>query len=422
MNKLKVGFVFSVAAVAVSAVAQTGTTVTNSNNGVSGTVPVYSGAATLGSGSASPITVSGSNVGIGTSSPQTTLQVGTNTSAGALYVAANLSNNSPDTFIAPYKGVWIEWNDLAGMTAFVNNEGGSTGGWQFVNANTTTCVTQGCTTSNPAFTTPMVIQGTSGNVGIGTTSPPNPLTINRWTSGGSWANANQLSIQGDNWGGTSGYGLSIGYQYNWPETATASGGIIQSDTGGSPSLLLLNPNGGYVGIGTPSPGAALEVNGNTQIDGGLNIGTGGITFPNGSVQSVAFTGCGTNEPTASALAATPTACAPGQVATGIAANGNAICSALNSSANGWTSGNSSGNYWVKDPTGHIHQWGVVPAAGVSVTFPTPFTILSSIVVVAGETHSGAGAPNTATSITISGFSFTNGDGANDSGTWIADGY
>jgi hypothetical protein len=48
------------------AAAQTGTPVTNSNNGVSGAVPVYSGTATLGAGSASPITVSGSNVGTGT--------------------------------------------------------------------------------------------------------------------------------------------------------------------------------------------------------------------------------------------------------------------------------------------------------------------------------------------------------------------
>jgi hypothetical protein len=52
------------ALMAMSAAAQTN--VQNSNNGVSGQVPVYSGAATLGSGASSPITVSGSNVGIGT--------------------------------------------------------------------------------------------------------------------------------------------------------------------------------------------------------------------------------------------------------------------------------------------------------------------------------------------------------------------
>ena len=57
-------------ALAVSATAQTN--VTNSNNGTSGTVPVYNGAASITN---SPISVSGSNVGIGTTSPAFPLQV-----------------------------------------------------------------------------------------------------------------------------------------------------------------------------------------------------------------------------------------------------------------------------------------------------------------------------------------------------------
>jgi hypothetical protein len=48
----------------VAAAAQT--TVTNSNNGATNAVPMYTGSATLDN---SPITVSGGNVGIGTANP-----------------------------------------------------------------------------------------------------------------------------------------------------------------------------------------------------------------------------------------------------------------------------------------------------------------------------------------------------------------
>jgi hypothetical protein len=71
MYRLLKGLAFCIVAFAMSAAAQTGTPVTNSNNGVSGAVPAYSGSATLGAGSNSPISVSGSNVGIGATVLQT---------------------------------------------------------------------------------------------------------------------------------------------------------------------------------------------------------------------------------------------------------------------------------------------------------------------------------------------------------------
>jgi hypothetical protein len=163
MNKLKVGLVFCVAMYAMSAAAQI------TGSGTSGTVPLFTGSSTIGNSnitqSTSGTTSGNVGIGIGSSTPQGTLQVGTTSSAGALYVASNLADTG---YIAPQKGVWIEWNDAAGMTAFVNNEGGSTGGWQFVNTNS----------SGTVVATPMVIQGTSGYVGIGTTSPTSALQVN----------------------------------------------------------------------------------------------------------------------------------------------------------------------------------------------------------------------------------------------------
>jgi hypothetical protein len=82
----------------------------------------------------------------------------------ALYVDSNLNGNA---VYAPTAGVWIEWNNSSGMTDFINNEGGGSGGWAFINTDR----------NGTATGTPMVIQG-GGNVGIGTTNPKAKLEVN----------------------------------------------------------------------------------------------------------------------------------------------------------------------------------------------------------------------------------------------------
>jgi hypothetical protein len=69
----------SLAALAMSAMAQT--TVTTSGTTSSSTVPVFNGTATVTN---SPITVSGSNVGIGTTTPLAPLNEGTRDSISEL--------------------------------------------------------------------------------------------------------------------------------------------------------------------------------------------------------------------------------------------------------------------------------------------------------------------------------------------------
>jgi len=94
-----------------TAVATAQTPVTNNNDGVAGTVPVYTSATTSTLGN-SPITVSGGNVGIGTTSPTQALTVNGNilaTGGAGFYTRTDDVNNpNRNTVISPlldYEGM-----------------------------------------------------------------------------------------------------------------------------------------------------------------------------------------------------------------------------------------------------------------------------------------------------------------------------
>ncbi len=140
----------------------------------------------------------------------------------------------------------------------------------------------------------------NGNVGIGTTSPGYPLEIS--------TSSNQQSLGITN-GGATAYGGYIGQRL---VAANSRQGLIVSGTGSltlnaqsfnidfitgaitpttDTNLAMRIAAGGNVGIGTTAPGAKLEVSGGIK----LSSGSGGtITFQDGSVQTVAYTGvtCG----------------------------------------------------------------------------------------------------------------------------------
>jgi len=90
-----------------------------------------------------------------------------------------------------------------------------------------------------------------GNVAIGSTSPDTMLVVTRFND--VWADANQIAISSH---GVSNRALQIGYLYN---TGFNAGGRIQALDDGSPVRLVLNPEGGSIGIGTDDPGAKLHV-------------------------------------------------------------------------------------------------------------------------------------------------------------------
>lgn len=90
------------------------------------------------------------------------------------------------------------------------------------------------------------------NVGIGTTSPEAPLHIKSSSSG---ENATLIS---ENDSGDSTY-IYTGRSGN----VAAAGKTVIENFG--PQEVVLNPSGGRVGIGTPSPAATLDVNGTARL-------------------------------------------------------------------------------------------------------------------------------------------------------------
>ena len=148
------------------------TNVTNSNNGTTNTVPVYTGSATLGN---SPISVSGSNVGIGTTTaPAYPLEVD-----GSITSDVGTSGSFIETL--SYGNIPTLW--IAG----VGSTNPNAQAWFRVNPGTYWAIGADYNnSSNFEIAGPSLALGTntrlaittSGNVGIGTTGPGAKLEVN----------------------------------------------------------------------------------------------------------------------------------------------------------------------------------------------------------------------------------------------------
>jgi len=199
MDRKIIGLAFSIIALAASAAAQT--TVTTSGTTSSGTVPVFNGTATVTN---SPITVSGSNVGIGTTSPGVPLQVnGSVQINNGASTGSNLGLYNANTNL--YSNSNINFNNTANATAnslvavfLQNNTSGGGGNGEFFMRhqlyngtgtyyNFLDYLMDG-TSSNLTLGAPNMLTlntngntrvriTSSGNVGIGTTSPAYTLDV-----------------------------------------------------------------------------------------------------------------------------------------------------------------------------------------------------------------------------------------------------
>jgi hypothetical protein len=159
-----------------------------------------------------------------------------------------------------------------------------------VAAQTTVTTSGGTTGQIPYFTgsstvANSVITQSGGKVGIGTTAPTSDLSVN---SGSANYNPTLTYLSTAAWSlQTAEVELAAGVDSSGPYAywLQARSSLNQAWT------MSLNPVGGNVGIGTITPGASLEVNGNVKLTSGSGAS---ITFQDGTTQTTAYTGvsCG----------------------------------------------------------------------------------------------------------------------------------
>lgn len=272
----------------MGAAAQTNVT---TSGGTANTVPVFTTGSNVEN---SVITQSGGNVGIGTTSPLSGLSVFSwdNEAAGGIRFGGS---GTSDAFLG-FAYLNPPGNDVLRISKFDHGTNNNRVDFLTINAN-------------------------NGNVGIGTTSPYQKLSIssgsldfdnfgflssyrgpaNNYTNlflGGSIVdngNGNYTvetdggsnyfaAIRMDNSGGNAG---AINF-YTAPAISGSTYNLTNAQLAGYQRMTIVGSN---VGIGTTSPSARLEVDGGVKLTGGSG---GSITFADGSVQSTAYTGvtCG----------------------------------------------------------------------------------------------------------------------------------
>jgi hypothetical protein len=133
--------------------------------------------------------------------------------------------------------------------------------------------------------------------------------------------------------------------------------------------FLVNGSGGTLGYALCSDGTYYDVP--CSVSGtGITTLTGPVTASGSG--SVVSTITPTGVTATSYIGANITVNAAGQIT---------------AATSGFSSGNNSNGYWVKDSSGFIHEWGNILgscsiATGTQITFPTAFTNAGSISAVA----------------------------------------
>ena len=219
----------------------------------------------------------GGNVGIGTTNPTKKLQLDVTTNNDGIFINGDDANDA--------KRITFGYNNASAEEAAIQadrNEGGTNnGGLQLMAANGRPIqfYTLGSSSGSLLSNTQEVMRiSGNGNVGIGTTSPRATLNVTNDISNNSEGNTIPNAYGGNATttlvlghgvtGSTPNYwGLNIGTLYSGKSY------LQGSHTNGSSFYdILLNPNGGKVGIGTTSPTAKLEVSGTARITGNLLMG------------------------------------------------------------------------------------------------------------------------------------------------------
>ncbi len=187
-------------------------------------------------------------MGLGTSTPIAPLEVVADNSFGGMSI---LNNTSPDGFSGQY---FKKGNQLLGYIGYPSGNG-------WINPNTFQLAS---TLGNMVFSvnkngshTERMRIDTNGNVGIGTNTPADKLTVQTATNSYGLTHTDGTITLGS-FVGNGAVGGQFGTKSNHP--------LGFFTNGSSPQMTLLT--NGNVGIGTSSPTAKLDVTGNVKITDG----------------------------------------------------------------------------------------------------------------------------------------------------------
>jgi hypothetical protein len=224
-------------------------------------------------GSADKLTIANSgNIGIGTTSPSQKLTIGDGTGTGNQYIRVN--GSASDIYIGQSGGTIFGLSANSAQLILADNVSYPLG-IGTISAQPFILGTQNAERMR-------ITSG--GNVGIGITSPSQKLDV---VGEGRFGTGAKAIIGTD--GTYAGYGVvgfggtADGYNRIFGHQSTSDGLYIAAATGrgiefwinGTNAAMRINP-AGNVGIGTTSPNAKLDVNGNAIITGSLTV-TGRIT-------------------------------------------------------------------------------------------------------------------------------------------------
>lgn len=289
--------------IAVGAAAQN-PTVTTDGSTQTGYIPYFKSSATQVSDS--PISVSGSNVGIGTTAPGALLQVGSTYSQNPSIMVGGQDSNNTSTgsyslLFGAFRDVESIVSGIVATPTWTCCGGYPASGYPGIRLNTLSFYPS-YDVANPAAYSPSMQINAYGNVGIATTSQNRKLEVgNGIPSVVDTTYINIAALYAMAAADSSGRAIFLNMSdipfsgeaelgaYNYSGSA-----FIPLHLNGSKIILGDSSRGnGNVGIGTTSPGYKLDVAGQ------IHSSSGGIVFPDGSVQMTAFDPVGSGNGTIS---------------------------------------------------------------------------------------------------------------------------